>query len=142
MNLNPYLSFRGTAQEALEFYQSVLGGKLDIMRYDSIPGMMGDESEAAKVMHGYLETPDGMAIMGADIPNSMPDAADSTIGGSAVCIWGTDEERTVAIWEGLAEGGKVNMPFEAAPWGDRFGDLTDRFGVRWMFSLGTGQPEG
>lgn len=81
MHLNPYLSFRGNAGEALEYYRSVLGGTVDIMRYDSIPGMMGDESEADKVMHGYLETPDGMAIMAADIPDSMPDADDFELDG-------------------------------------------------------------
>lgn len=139
LNLNPYLSFRGNAREALEFYRSVLGGKLDVMRYDSIPGMMGDESEADKIMHGYLETPEGLALMAADIPQSMPDAADSSTGGSAVCIWGDDEERMLALWDGLTEGGRVNLPFDPAPWGGRFGDLTDRFGVRWMLNLGTDQ---
>lgn len=142
MHLNPYLSFRGNAGEALEYYRSVLGGTVDIMRYDSIPGMMGDESEADKVMHGYLETPDGMAIMAADIPDSMPDADDSSSTGTAVCIWGDDEAKMLAAWEGLADGGTVNLPFDPAPWGGRFGDLTDRFGVRWMLSLGTDQQSG
>jgi len=142
INLNPYLSFRGTANEALEFYQSVLGGKLDIMRYDSIPGMMGDESEAAKVMHGYLETPDGMAIMAADLPDSMADADDSSTGGTAVCIWGDDEERMLAIWAAFSEGATINQPFDPAPWGGRYGDLSDRIGVRWMLNLGTDQSAG
>lgn len=140
LHLTPYLSFRGNAREALEFYRSVLGGTVDIMRYDGIPGMMGDESEAEKVMHGYLKTDDGLELMAADIPDSMPDSDDSSVGGTAVCIWGEEEERLLAAWAGLAEGGRVNMPFEAAPWGGRFGDLTDRFGIRWMLNLGIGRP--
>lgn len=139
LKLNPYLAFRGNAAEALEFYHSVLGGELDIMRYDSIPGMMGDASEAAKVMHGYLETPDGLALMAADLPDAMPDAPDSTSGGSAVCIWGEDEARMTEIWSALSEGARINQPFELAPWGGRYGDLNDRFGVHWMLNLGTGQ---
>ena len=31
--LNPYLSFDGTAREAMEFYQGVLGGDLDVMTF-------------------------------------------------------------------------------------------------------------
>ena len=138
-NLNPYLSFRGNASEALEFYRSVLGGALDIMRYDSIPGVMGGGCGGAKVMRGYGEAPEGMAIMAAGLADSMPDAADSTTGGSAVCIWGDDETRMLAIWTGLSEGATINQPFDPAPWGGRYGDLSDRFGVRWMLNLGTDQ---
>lgn len=136
--LSPYLSFRGNAREALEFYQSVLGGELNIMRYDSIPGMMGAGDEGDKVMHGQLEVPDGFTLMAADIPASMADAADSTTGGTSVCLFGADIDRLTALWEALAEGATVNMPFSKAPWGDTFGDLSDRFGVRWMVSAGDG----
>lgn len=139
MHLNPYLSFRGDAAAALEFYQHVLGGTLDIMRYGAMPGMMGDESESEKVMHGYLKTEDGFELMAADIPAVMADAQDSTIGGTAVCIWGDDVDRMQTFWDALANGGTVNQPFDPAPWGGRYGDVTDRFGVRWMLNLGTDQ---
>jgi PhnB protein len=31
------------------------------------------------------------------------------------------------------------MPFDDAPWGDRFGMLVDRFGVSWMVSANRAQ---
>lgn len=134
INLNPYLNFRGNTREAMEFYRSVLGGDLDLSRYDSIPGMMGGPDEGDKIMHAQLKTPDGMMLMAADIPAHMPDTPDAAAGGSSVCISG-DDDRIREIWEGLAQGAEILLPFETAPWGDTFGHLRDRFGVPWMLSL-------
>ena len=60
VNLNPYLSFRNTARDALEHYHSVLGGSLDIMTFGSMPDMGYDPSESELVMHGQLTTDDGL----------------------------------------------------------------------------------
>ena len=135
IRLNPYLNFHGNSREALEFYHSVLGGSLSLMRYDSIPGMMGDADEGDKIMHGQLETEDGMTIMAADYPASMAGFPDASVGGQSVCVSGDDSERITAIWHALTDGATVNEPFAQAPWGDTFGMLTDRFGVAWMLSL-------
>lgn len=134
IRLNPYLNFHGTAREALEHYHGVLGGKLEVSRYDSIPGMMGDADEGDKVLHGQLETEDGLTIMAADYPASMQDSPDASVGGHSVCISGDDMDRVQAIWDGLAEGAEIREPLAQAPWGDTFGMLNDRFGVAWMFS--------
>ncbi|MFD5599696.1 VOC family protein [Leucobacter sp. NPDC058333] len=135
ISLNPYLNFHGNAREALEFYHSVLGGDLRIERYDSIPGMMGDPSEGEKVMHGQIDTPDGLTIMVADYPASMAGTPDAASVGNSVCISGDDDERIRALWDGISQGADIREPFATAPWGDTFGMLADRFGVPWMFSL-------
>ena len=36
--LNPYLNFKDTTREAMEFYHSVLGGKLDISTFGEFGG--------------------------------------------------------------------------------------------------------
>lgn len=142
VRLNPYLNFHGTAREALEFYRSVLGGTLTLMQYDSIPGMMGDAAdpeESTRIMHGQLETEDGLTIMAADYPKSMAGIPDAATPGSSVCVSGDDAERITAIWEALSEGAEIREPFVQAPWGDTFGMLNDRFGVPWMLSLSPAQ---
>ncbi len=63
--LNPYISFDGTAREAMEFYEGVFGGKLSMNTY----GEFGAEvPEPDKIMHAMLETETGLALMGADSP--------------------------------------------------------------------------
>jgi len=135
IRLNPYLNFHGNAREAMEFYRSVLGGELSLMQYDMIPGMMGEDDEGDKIMHAQLETEDGLTLMAADYPASMSGDPDASGAGMSVCVSGDSEARIRAIWEALAAEGDVQMPFDKAPWGDTFGDLRDKFGVRWMLSV-------
>ena len=130
--LNPYISFRGTAREAMEFYQSVFGGELDLSTFSdfSMPGTA--EDEANLIMHGQLEAPGGLVLMGADTPRSMELAEGSSI---TISLSGDDETELRGYWDKLAEGGTVTMPLEVAPWGDAFGQLTDKFGVAWMVNI-------
>ena len=130
--LNPYISFRGTAREAMEFYQSVFGGELDLSTFSDfqMPGI--GEDEANLIMHGQLEAPGGLVLMAADTPSSMELAEGSSI---TISLSGDDGAELRGYWDKLAEGGTVTMPLEVAPWGDAFGQLTDRFGVSWMVNI-------
>jgi len=133
VTLNPYLNFAdATAREAMELYASVLGGELDVMTF----GDMGTEGPlATQVMHGQLETPSGLTLMGADAP---PEMVQVTFGDNvSVSISGSNEEaEQLRGWfSALSEGGEVRQPLEAAPWGDEFGMFVDRFGISWMFNI-------
>ena len=68
--LNPYLSFKDNAREAMEFYKSVFGGKLDIATFKDYHASQ-DPSEDDKVMHSVLEADNGIVFMASDTPNSM-----------------------------------------------------------------------
>jgi len=129
LTLNPYLSFKDRAREAIEFYRSVLGGELQLSTFGEYPGMVQDESEKDLVMHAQLETPDGFTIMASDTPSGMPY---QPAAGFSVSLSGDDEEALQGYWDALSEGGTVTMPFEVPPWGGRFGMFTDRFGIDWM----------
>ncbi|MCH6231114.1 VOC family protein [Microbacterium sp. CFH 31415] len=131
-SLNPYLSFKNQAREAMTFYQSVFGGELDISTFGQYEGMVQDPSENDLVMHSQLSTPDGFVLMGADTPSGVEYREPA---GISVSVSGDDEAALQAYWNALTEGGTVVMPFETPPWGGRFGMLTDRFGIDWMLAL-------
>lgn len=132
MLLNPYFSFRDTAEEAMTFYRSVFGGELSVSRFSEY-GASDDPAEQDKVMHSMLTTGTGMVLMAADTPNSM----DLSVGDNvSVSVSGDDESVMRGWWEALGAGGTVTMPLEEAPWGGLFGMCTDRFGIHWMFSVG------
>jgi PhnB protein len=126
--LNPYISFRDTAGEAMAFYQSVLGGELTRNTFGEYQ-LSDDPAEADKIMHSQLETPGGLTLMAADTPNSMEHNPGNNI---AVSLSGEDEAELRGYFEGLSAGGTVTVPFEKAPWGDTFGMITDKFGINWM----------
>jgi len=133
VQLNPYLNFAdGRAREAMEFYASVLGGELNVMTF----GEMGTEGPlATQVMHGQLQTPGGLTLMGADAP---PEMVQVTFGDNiSVSLSGgpEDAEQLRGWFAGLSEGGQVKQPLEAAPWGDEFGMFVDRYGISWLFNI-------
>ena len=135
MRLNPYLSFRDNAREAMTFYRSVFGGELTLSTFGDFHASE-DPAEQDKIMHSQLETPDGLTLMGGDTPNGMEYRPQA---GVSVSLSGDDEPTLRGYWELLSDNGIVVMPFEKAPWGDTFGMCVDRFGTSWMVNA-SAQP--
>jgi PhnB protein len=131
--LNPYVNFQANAREAMEFYQSVFGGELNVMGFGDIPGMPVEEADKNKVMHSQLNADNGMVLMAADTPSHMEFAA---FNGSISLSGGPEDEATLTgYFKALGEGGQVPQPLEKAPWGDTFGMLVDKFGVSWLMNI-------
>lgn len=129
--LNPYLSFRDNAREAMDFYQSIFGGELTQTTFAEFSASE-DPGEKDKIMHSALTTESGMALMASDTPNSMELTPGSNY---SVSLSGDDETELHGYWSGLSEGGTITMPLEKAPWGDSFGMCVDKFGVNWMVNI-------
>jgi PhnB protein len=137
--LNPYLSFRDNAREAMEFYQGVFGGKLDTTTFKEFDGP-SDPADADKIMHGMLEAPNGMVLMGADAPTGMEHTTGSSI---SISLSGDDEAELRGFYDKLKEGGTETMPMAKAPWGDSFGMLRDKYGIDWLVNIaGSGEQGG
>jgi len=130
--LNPYISFRDNAREAMEFYRTVFGGELTTSTFGDMPEMPSDPGEGDKIMHSQLEAPNGMTLMAADTPSGMEHSPGNNI---AVSLSGDDEAELSGYWAKLCDGGTVTVPLEKAPWGDSFGMCTDRFGIGWMVNI-------
>ncbi len=135
VKLNPYLSFKDNARQAMEFYKSVFGGKLTMNTFKEY-GITQDPVEGNKIMHAMLEAGDELTLMGADTPNNLPyrDGANGRIS-----LSGDDEAKLKGYFDKLCQGGEVIMPLEKAQWGNSFGMCTDKFGVNWMVNI-AGKP--
>jgi len=129
--LNPYINFGDNARQALEFYKGVFGGELLLNTF----GEYGDPNApgADNIMHGQLETDNGMTLMAADTPPGMESNAGG--GNITISLSGDDEQQLRGYWDKLAEGGNVTMPLEKQMWGDVFGMCTDKYGVPWMVDI-------
>jgi PhnB protein len=131
--LNPYLGFRDTARQAMEFYQSVFGGELTLSTFAEFQASE-DPSEQGKIMHGMLVTDSGLTLMASDTPNSMGYTPGDNY---SVSLSGDDEAELRRFWDGLSAEGTVTMPLEPSPWGDIFGMCADKFGVSWLVNIST-----
>ncbi|MBW7944693.1 VOC family protein [Patescibacteria group bacterium] len=131
--LNPYLNFRDTARQAMEFYQTVFGGKLTTNTFADFHATDSDDpKELSKIMHSVLEADNGITFMAADTPSHMDYNPGTNI---HMSLSGDNETELRGYWEKLSVGATVTVPLEKAPWGDTFGMLTDKFGINWMVNI-------
>jgi PhnB protein len=129
--LNPYLSFRNNAREAMEFYRTVFGGKLSMSTFKEYHASQ-DPNEDNKIMHSTLEADNGIEFMASDTPNQMEYKPGSNF---SMSLSGDNETELKNYFQKLSAGGQVTMPLEKAPWGDTFGMCTDKFGVGWLVNI-------
>jgi PhnB protein len=129
--LNPYLSFRNNAREAMEFYKDVFGGELTTSTFADFHASQ-DPAEDNLVMHSQLESPSGLTMMASDTPARMEFNPGNTY---SISLSGEDDAELRGYWEKLSDGGAVSMPREKAPWGDTFGMCNDKFGVAWLVNI-------
>jgi PhnB protein len=132
MDIDPYLTFNGNCEQALTFYATCLGGEITALhRYAGTPM---DNAELPpewknKVMHGAVRA-EGKRIMGSDGGPGYPFKGYS--GFSVSLNIAKDPARAERVFNALAAGGQVQMPFQKTFWSPGFGMLTDQFGVPWM----------
>lgn len=129
--LMPYLLFDGKCKEAMEFYQSCLGGELTLTKVknspakDQMPAIQQDKVLNAHLSAGKLEisASDWLAL------NETP------VRGNTVCLFlsGGTLPELKALFEKLSAGANVTNPLQPTFFGT-YGALNDRFGVRWMFA--------
>ncbi len=127
----PYLSFDGNCAEAMHFYEKTLGGTIKVMMSGSqVP--VQDEMAAAfgdRILNSQLELPGGTMLYGGDCPTHMP--YEGIKGVSLTLNFDTVEEGE-EIFNKLADGGQVFMPYAPTFWAEKFGMVTDKFGVTWV----------
>ena len=135
MSFTPYLFFVGTCREAMNTYQSIFGGQLDIVTAADMPDAPED-APADAVMHAALTLPTGGMLFASDDPSATEDTGKT---GMSVSYSATDADEAAKVFEALSKGGDVQMPLGATSWSPAFGMCTDRFGVPWM--VGTNPTE-
>jgi PhnB protein len=132
MQVEAYLSFAGNCEEALQFYEHALGGKIEqIHRFGGSP--MDTAQLPAdwknKVMHATFNAGE-TRFMASD---GMPGQPAGNYAGFQLSVnIRKDPAKARQVFEALSQGGKVQMPLQQTFWAVQFGMLTDKFGVPWM----------
>jgi PhnB protein len=129
--LNPYISFKSNAREAMTFYKSVFGGKLTLRTFKEFNASQ-TPAEDNLVMHSELDAGDGFIFMASDTPQRMEYQPGHNI---AMSLTGENEDQLKTYFKKLSTGGKVSMPLKKEIWGDMFGMCTDKFGIGWLVNI-------
>jgi PhnB protein len=129
MQVQAYLSFDGRAEEAIEFYKKALGAKVGmLMRWkDSPDPAMRIPGADNKVMHAYVNIGETGVMMSDGHAKGAP-----KFEGFNLSIATKTAAEADKLFSALLEGGKVTMPQTKTFFSERFGMLTDKFGISWM----------
>ena len=133
MRLDIYVNYRGTCEQAFQFYEQKLGGRITgLVRHAEQPDSRVPPDWSDKIVHARIEI-GSTALMGADIPHSEPmRSAYLTLSLDSAA----EADRIYAL---LATEGEIFMEMATTPFARRFAMLRDRFGTSWML-LHQGQP--
>jgi PhnB protein len=136
-NLSPYINFNGTAGQAIALYERVLGATtLNVARAGDIPGTNTPPSQRDRVVHAALRVGSSQLMLS----DTATDQPVSTTGNVHVSLDFNDVDEMTGKFSALAEQGAVTVPLQDTFWGAKFGMLTDRFGVHWMFNCAAPRP--
>jgi PhnB protein len=130
---NTYLHFDGNCRQSMTFYGKCLQTEPGFTPFSAGPPEIAEAAKIApdRVLHSELKS-GPVVLMASDIPPGMPFQQGSNFSISITCETRAEMDRLFAAF---SENGKVTMPSHDAFWGGRFGMLTDRFGISWMFSF-------
>ena len=131
--INPHINFNGNAEEAFTFYKSVFGGEFALLirlKDMSGPEFPVADEDANKIMH--IALPIGKnVLMGNDVPEFMGRVNEKE-NRSKISISAESKEEADKLFNGLSEGGEIEMPISDSPWGSYFGMFRDKYGIEWM----------
>lgn len=134
MKIEAYVQFGGRAAEAIAFYQEHLGATaVQAMPFRGSPAAaMAPEAWQDKLLHFAITVGDSI-LMGTD---GMGGQAFSGMQGCSLALSTDSTDQAERVFKVLAQGGSVTMPIGPSFFAERFGIVTDQFGVSWMVHSG------
>ncbi|GCF07027.1 VOC family protein [Dictyobacter arantiisoli] len=134
--LSAYLHFNGNCREAMIFYKECLGGELQLQvigetpMADQMPSEMRDN-----ILHSSL-VKEGFSLLASDLMGEVRPIKGNTI---SLCLDCGSEKEINTYFANLSAGGEIEHPLKEEFWGAIYGEVTDRFGVKWLFNFDKNQ---
>ncbi|HEX7071555.1 MAG TPA: VOC family protein [Rhodothermales bacterium] len=134
--VHPYLNFDGNTREAFDFYRSVFGG--DFVGVYTFRESGGEawgvpEADLDKIMHIALPIGGGVLLMATDVLQSQGQRL--TPGNNYYVMLDVESaDEADRLFNGLKEGGSVEMEIGEVDWAERYGICRDRWGIQWMIN--------
>lgn len=129
-SISPYLFFKGNCEEALNFYKKVLSGEIVGLQRFGDASMPVDDDYKQKIMHAELKIASQSLMFSDGAPHKEITKGDNV----HLNLSFSDETSLRLTWRKLSEGGSVHMDLQDTFWGAIFGQLEDKFGIRWMLN--------
>ncbi len=135
MNVHTTLNFYGRTEEAVTFYQRTIAAEiLFLMRFRDCPDpalqKLGRED---KIFHATFRI-GSTVLMASDCGCEQPPAA-TPFAGFFLLLRMETPEQAEQFFAALSEGGQVQIPLLKTFFAERYGIVTDRFGIAWKIMV-------
>lgn len=129
-SLTPYLNLGGKSREALAFYAQCFQGEItELMTYADAKLDVPEDFQQM-IIHASFQA-EGIHFMVSDgSPGETMEPGNAV----TLSVHQDSEAEQATLFKALSEGGTITMPLADTFWNARFGELTDRYGIRWMFN--------
>ena len=140
MRFDLYFNFKGNCAEALDFYAKIFDTKVrSIMRYsDAPPSEEYPLNPLDKDLIMYADMQIGPILaMFSDVPSASDYPGNELVSGNALTptLGYDNKEEATRVFNALAEGGQIEMPFEPSFFAEMYGSLVDKYGFSWQVTL-------
>ena len=125
IKLDIYINYPGHCEEAFQFYEQHLGGKITMMMPHQQPPANFPKQWTKPILHAIVEIGDTI-VRGADIPNAEP------MRSAYLTLRLPTAEKAEQVYKLLSQDGEIFMKMEKAFFANRFAMLRDKFGTSWM----------
>lgn len=131
MHIAPYVFFNGNCAEALAFYMDALGAELHMKMLASEmppdPNFVVPDDKKDWILHANIMIGDAGIMMSDNFMGESP-----AMDGCSIMLNYPTAAEAKQIYDRLADGAEIDMPWAPTFWSAGFGTLRDKFGVRWM----------
>ena len=135
MYIQPYLFFDGRCQEALDYYVSALGAKVEMaMKFKDSPEQPDQKMAQVSgdnIMHASFRIGDSVIMASDGFGKGKPVFQGVSLSLAVNSV--ADADR---YFSALAKGGTIQQPLTKTFFAPSFGMVTDKFGVPWMVIAG------
>lgn len=138
-SVSVYLYFTDQTEAAFAFYREIFGTDyvMEPVRFGMMAGDEGMSEMPDEIKHliANVQLPilGGHVLMGSDSP---PLFGNNMVTGNNVqiCLKPDSRAESDALFAALSEGGTVDRAMEDQSWGDYYGELADKFGIKWIIA--------
>lgn len=133
MEIKPYLSFNGNAEEALNFYAAAFNGTAgEVCRYGEYTEVESPDDYKNKIVHSDLYF-NGCTISLADaIPGTKSDFGSM---GHAITVFCDSEQQLKEIYEKLSVSGQIKHELRQTGYAKLYAEVVDKYGVLWALII-------
>ena len=126
MAIIPHLCVNDAAK-AIEFYQKAFGATEELRM---------PHEDGKRLMHASLKIGDQRLMLHDDFPEFHGGKSHTAkaLGGTPITLHLESPNCDESIAKAAAAGATVTMPAADMFWGDRYGQVTDPFGLVWSFA--------